>query len=85
MKGVTTTTVNILFITFVYGLIYANLDKRHFNFKSIVDPFYFSFTTMSSVGFGDIVPQTDKAKMLVMTQQLFTLSEIVKTLKIFNV
>jgi hypothetical protein len=82
MNSVTKAILNITLITIMYGVIYANLDRRHFNFKSVIDPFYFSFTTASSVGYGDIVPQTTKAKMLVMTQQLLMLSEIVETLRI---
>jgi|TARA_B110000240_G_scaffold180833_1_gene212183 hypothetical protein len=85
MKSVTKAVLNISLITLVYGIIYANLDKKHFNFKSIIDPYYFSFTTVSSVGYGDITPQTDKAKLLVMTQQILMISEVVETLKIFNV
>lgn len=85
MNSVTKAILNITLITILYGVIYANLDRRHFNFKSAIDPFYFSFTTASSVGYGDIVPQTTKAKMLVMTQQLLMLSEIVETLRIFNI
>jgi hypothetical protein len=54
---------------------------RDFGFKSPVDPFYFSFTTMSSVGYGDFSPKTNRAKMIVMSQQvivaigIFTLIE----------
>jgi len=51
----------ILMITLVYGLIYLLIHRRNpdaFRFKdSLVDPFYFSFTTMSSVGYGDYRPQ----------------------------
>ncbi len=85
MNSVSNTVLNISLITLVYGVIYANLDKRHFNFKSIIDPYYFSFTTVSSVGYGDITPQTDKAKLLVMTQQILMISEVVETMQIFNV
>ena len=71
----------ILMITLVYGLIYASIhraDPGAFGFKDgLVDPFYFSFTTMSSVGYGDYSPQTRIAKMLVMSQQFLLIGEVV--------
>lgn len=74
----------ILMITLVYGLIYLLIHRRNpdaFRFKdSLVDPFYFSFTTMSSVGYGDYRPQTRFAKMLVMSQQFLLIGEVVSLL-----
>jgi hypothetical protein len=40
------------------------MDPEEFGFKSALDPYYFSFTTMSSVGYGDLSPKTERAKML---------------------
>lgn len=77
----TTQIVPILLITLMYGVLYSKLPREEFGFKTALDPFYFSFTTMSTVGYGDISPKTDRAKMLVMTQQaalLVELSSIVK-------
>tara|TARA_R100000951_G_C2599793_1_gene167810 strand:+ start:73 stop:264 length:192 start_codon:yes stop_codon:yes gene_type:complete len=54
------------------------LDPEEFGFKTALDPYYFSFTTMSSVGYGDFSPKTERAKMLVMTQQAFIFGEVVK-------
>jgi len=73
--------LSLLIITLAYGLIYSILPKEDFGFKSPLDPFYFAFTTMSTVGYGDISPKTDRAKLIVMTQQaalLIELSSIVK-------
>lgn len=74
----------ILMITLVYGLIYSHIHRRNpdaFGFKdSLIDPFYFSFTTMSSVGYGDYRPQTRFAKMLVMSQQFLLIGEVVSLL-----
>jgi hypothetical protein len=74
----------ILVITLIYGLIYASVNRMHpeaFGFEdSIVDPFYFSFTTMSSVGYGDYSPKTRFAKAIVMSQQFMLIGEIINLL-----
>ena len=49
-------------------------------FKTMLDPFYFSFTTMSTVGYGDYSPKTDMAKMLVMVHQGLLIGEIISLL-----
>jgi voltage-gated potassium channel len=71
----------ILFgITLMYGLVYSilhRLNPKAFEFKGIIDPFYFSFTTMSTVGYGDYSPKTNMAKLLVMSQQAILIGEIV--------
>ncbi len=71
-------------ITAFFGFIYMVYDKMNpnaFGFprgkkKSLLDPFYFSFTTMSSVGYGDFSPKTNRAKVVVMSQQTLILIEI---------
>jgi voltage-gated potassium channel len=59
------------------------MSPDSFGFKSPLDPFYFSFTTMSSVGYGDISPKTDMAKLMVMSQQIVMLGELAKLVKLF--
>ena len=57
-----------------YASIYfTGLPKK----PKLFSPFYFSFTTMSSVGYGDYSPQTRIAKMLVMSQQFLLIGEVV--------
>ena len=58
-----------LLVALVYGILYSMMRREDFGFSGPLDPFYFSFTTMSSVGYGDFSPKTNRAKMLVMTQQ----------------
>jgi voltage-gated potassium channel len=52
------------------------MKPSEFGFTSLIDPFYFSFTTMSSVGYGDFSPKTTRAKLVVMSQQVLLLIEI---------
>ena len=68
---------DILAITTLFGLIYGSLEPEHFGFEGVLDPFYFSFTTMSTVGYGDYSPKTNLAKVLVMCQNAILLSKFV--------
>ena len=74
----------ILVVTLLYGLIYAaihRVDPTAFGFENgVIDPFYFSFTTMSSVGYGDYSPKTNTAKVVVMTQQFILIGQIIELL-----
>ena len=78
----------ILVITLIYGLVYASINRINpdaFGFDdSVVDPFYFYFTTMSSVGYGDYSPKTRFAKAVVMSQQFMLIGEIINLLGLDN-
>ena len=64
----------IIIIFFMYGGIYSFLGANHLNnYISFVDGFYFSMTTISTTGYGDITPKTTLAKIIVMSQQFLTL------------
>jgi hypothetical protein len=68
----------ILAVTVLFGYLYSRMNPEDFGFKSPVDPYYFAFTTMSSVGYGDLSPKTNKAKIAVMLQQAIIIGEVVK-------
>jgi voltage-gated potassium channel len=74
----------IIIITIAFGFLYSRMDPEEFGFKTTLDPYYFSFTTSSSVGYGDLSPKTDRAKMLVMIQQAFMLGELTKILYLYR-
>ena len=67
-------------ITLAYGFLYSRMDPKEFGFESPIDPYYFAFTTMSTVGYGDFGPKTDRAKMLVMSQQGILIGEFIAIL-----
>ena len=70
-----------LAITLVYGFIYSGM-KEDFGFiDDPLDPYYFSLTTMSTVGYGDFSPKTRRAKLLVMSHQLVILAELASFIK----
>jgi hypothetical protein len=72
-----------LAITLIYGTLYSMMRKDEFGFKGVLDPFYFSFTTMSTVGYGDFSPKTNRAKMVVMSQQFTLIVGILVFIKFF--
>lgn len=75
---------NIIIISILFGIIYSSLEPGHFDFKSMLDPFYFSFTTMSTVGYGDYTPKTNLAKVLVMCQQSLLFNEFIQVAKLIK-
>jgi voltage-gated potassium channel len=68
--------LTVITTTLIYGFLYSLFDQRDFGFKHAIDPYYFSFTTMSTVGYGDFSPTTTKTKILVMSQQLLLLGKL---------
>lgn len=75
---------NVIIISLLFGIIYSSLEPGHFDFKSVLDPFYFSFTTMSTVGYGDYIPKTNLAKVLVMCQQSLLFNEFIQVAKLIK-
>ena len=72
-----------ILIAIIYGLMYSMMRPEEFGFKGLLDPFYFSFTTMTTVGYGDFTPKTDRAKALVMTQHAVMIVGVVTLVNFF--
>ena len=74
-------SVILSLITLFYGYMYSTM-KDDFGFTDDpIDPYYFSLLTMSTVGYGDFSPKTRRAKILVMSQHILLLIEIVVIVK----
>lgn len=61
-----------LILVIAFAELYWHVDQRqdggreHFGFETALDAYYYSTVTSSSVGYGDILPKTPKAKILTM-------------------
>lgn len=62
--------VVLVIVSVCFGYIYSILPEEYFEFKDKIDPYYFSFTTMSTVGYGDYSPKHWKAKLIVIIQEI---------------
>ena len=78
-------------VTTIYAGVYFGLAKdskiEHFNGldsdSSYLDCWYFAFTTLSTVGYGDISPKSKIAKVIVLSHQIVMLLEL--TTDIFTI
>lgn len=50
----------------LYWILDQDDSEEHFGFSDLIDAYYFSAVTSSSVGYGDFLPKTRKAKILTM-------------------
>ncbi|WP_333600385.1 potassium channel family protein [Flavobacterium sp.] len=75
---------NYIEIVFSFGVLYSCGNNMNHPFTGWYDPIYFSMVTSSSIGFGDYVPITTYAKVLVSIQALFFLSFVVLFLNFFS-
>ena len=77
----------ILFLYFVFSLILSNFDHTNWNginedddntfYKKFFNRFYFTSTTYSTAGYGDISPKSIRCRIVVMILQTLIILEIV--------
>jgi Ion channel len=75
---------NYLEISFSFAVIYAGLHLLGDKPQSIVDYIYFSIVTSTTIGYGDILPATHLAKMLVCMQAIMVVAFVVLFLNFFG-
>ncbi len=66
-----------LFIFIVLLLIGANLFYTQIEHWSIIDALYFSVMTMSTVGYGDLVPSSDISKLFTVIYTFLSISAFI--------
>jgi hypothetical protein len=72
----------VLFALFYLGL--ANAEIASFNQPlDRVSAFYFTVTTLATVGYGDIAPKSDVARIVVIIQMLLDLTLIAIVVRVF--
>lgn len=78
-----------LVVIVLFSLNYLFMGKDHFKFindkQNYIDYLYFSTITSSTLGYGDIVPFSDAAKIIVMFQIIITYSHIIQFLMLKDI
>lgn len=62
--GILSNLIVLIAFAELYWQVDQDEDHVHFGFSSPIDAYYFSIVTSSSVGYGDYLPKTPKAKVL---------------------
>ena len=70
----------VVIVALFYGWLYSRMSKDAFGFANDLDPYYFSFSTMSTVVYGDFFPRTTGSKLLVMSQQMLVMTGVIALL-----
>ena len=66
--GIILNVLLVLIFSEIYFIMDQSEDGKHFGFDGYTDAIYFTTVASSSCGFGDILPKTKKAKIIVTTQ-----------------
>lgn len=75
---------NYIEIVFDFAIIYGGLELLVKKANSITDFIYFSFITSATIGYGDIVPNTDLGKWMVGLQSMIFIVFVVLFLNFFT-
>tara|TARA_B100001758_G_C18161250_1_gene479239 strand:+ start:119 stop:748 length:630 start_codon:yes stop_codon:yes gene_type:complete len=81
IEGLAIFWVNLLLITFFATVVYFYRGEENWNgldeeTSDWFDCFYFSFTTMTTIGYGDISPASSLGKGICIVQQIIVLFQI---------
>jgi voltage-gated potassium channel Kch len=61
-------SVVTLALALLYGLGFSFLDLDYGLHKTALSSYYFSFVTLTTLGYGDVVPKSSWAQLVVMTE-----------------
>lgn len=76
--------LNYLEILLAFAVVYAHGQYLNHSFEHWYDPVYFSFTTGSTIGFGDYYPVCAVGKFLTILQAIMFLLYVVIFMSFFN-
>jgi len=80
--------LNIVVVTVLFFVVYCVLYKvnpsNFANATSLVDVWYFTMSTQSTVGYGDIVPTSKLAKILVTVHQFLIVCLAIQFIFVFH-
>ena len=64
-------TAWIAVLVLIYGVIYATLSIDYGDYETSLSPFYFSVVTLTTLGYGDVLPASLNAQIAAMSQVVF--------------
>ena len=70
LGGIISNIIAVIVFAELYWILDQDDSEDHFGFRGILDAYYFSTVTSSSVGYGDFLPLSNKAKILNMVHIL---------------
>lgn len=73
----------VLLFAFTY-LTVTELPSEITGMNTVLDAFYFTMTTLLTIGFGDIAAEGQLARGLVLTQMLFTILVLSASVRLFS-
>ncbi len=63
-------TLFILFVTLMFALAYSRVGVDYGSYETAISPLYFSVVTLTTLGYGDVVPASIPAQILAVFQAL---------------
>jgi len=63
-------TLFILFVTLMFAFAYSRVGVDYGSYETAISPLYFSVVTLTTLGYGDVVPTSISAQILAVIQAL---------------
>ncbi len=67
-RSMTRWGLSILFVVLLFGLLYMLVEVDYGDHKTLLSPFYFSVVTMTTLGYGDVLPASIPAQVIVILE-----------------
>ena len=63
-------SICVLLVTIIFGFIYQNIDINFGDHETWLSPWYFSVVTLTTLGYGDVLPAGQSGQILAMSEAL---------------